>query len=755
LLILKYTIFYYFCCPLRNDTLEALNESKPFLKIKLFFLRKMKVFLLSIILSLTGFLFSQTPTTCFEITSILVDGCDGGNEGKNEMVGLKIGPNPINVNDLRIDGAGSNGTISTSSWPNNPFLGFCTSPEATANLQILNDNIIQCGQLLEPPGGILPAGSSVIIITSTDYTPIPSYFANLTETIYVVFQCAGNTAGHFVNFGSGTINTRTLILNHLPSGCTDTVTYNRTMLLNSAGVPGAEDGGAVSFDYDNNPTYFNNGCQAPFIPTTASLTGENNINNGPSACIGGNINLTGVISGEFDSFIWSGGTGTFLNPTSLTTEYQLGAGDVGSVTLTLTVNAPCNVVLTEQFQFVIDQPFTSPLSISPNNNVELCDGQALTISASGGSGTYEWSTGETTNSISITDAGIYTVTSENACESETLSVSVTTNSSPSLTFNATTPTCEGECNASAIVNPSGGQGNYTFQWDSNANNSTSNSVTGLCEGTYNCVVTSGTCSSNINIVIVKPIPVTFTTTGTKSTCNNVCDGKIEITGITGGIAPYTTLVFDALGNQVSDLSNLCYNSYFIKVADVLGCESSTQNVVVESEVTVFYSISDDLTWCKDNDLKIGVNVTNGTPSIVWSTNETTDSISILPSNYKEYFVTLTQDGCVYKDTVKVSVIDCSVEDPTVIVLPNVFTPNSDGNNDFYVPITLYNAQVESFVILNRWGNIMAEFSDKNIKWDGLTNNKEASEGTYFYKFNYKDHKNESKELHGFFQLIRD
>ena len=46
----------------------------------------MKFLYLSLFLVCTNFyLFSQIPTQCFEITSILVDGCDGGNEGKNEI----------------------------------------------------------------------------------------------------------------------------------------------------------------------------------------------------------------------------------------------------------------------------------------------------------------------------------------------------------------------------------------------------------------------------------------------------------------------------------------------------------------------------------------------------------------------------------------------------------------------------------------------------------------------------------------------
>jgi gliding motility-associated-like protein len=701
--------------------------------------------------------FSQTPTSCFEITSILVDGCDGGNEGKNEMVGLRIGPNPINVNDLRIDGSNASGNFVQNSWPNNNFLGFCTTPQASANLQILNDAIVQCGQLLEPPGGILPAGSNVIIITSTDFTPIPSYFANLTETLYVVFQCAGNSAGHFVNFGSGAINTRTLIINHLPTSCSDTVTYNRTQLITSSGSLGAEDGGAVAFSFDGTPTYFNNGCQAPFTPAEVNVIGENNINNGPTACVNGTINLIGIISGDYSSFSWSGGTGTFTNPTSLTTEYQLGPGDVGTVTVTLTVVAPCNPNLTSSFQFSLDEPFTSPLTISPNGTVTLCNGASQLITVSGGSGTYSWSTGETSPAINISQTGSYSVTSENACETSTVNFNVINGNSPVLTSNKTTTTCAGECNASAIVNVNGG-GNFTYQWGANANNSISNSVTGLCPGTYNCIVTSSEgCSSNIDVVITNPAPVNFNAIVTNASCSNTCDGSIEINE-NGGTAPYTLLIGNGTNNPPGELTNLCGGSYFIKIADIFGCESSTQTIFVPITTPIEYNRSVDQSLCFNQEINIGVNITQGNPSLLWSNGQTSDSISIKASstfNTSNYPFTLTEGECVIKDTIKITSIDCGVYDSSVVVLPNIFTPNNDGDNDFFVPITFYNVTVQSFVILNRWGNVMVEFNDNAIKWDGLSKGKEANDGTYFYKMIYLNFANETKELHGFLQLVRE
>lgn len=81
-----------------------------------------------------------------------------------------------------------------------------------------------------------------------------------------------------------------------------------------------------------------------------------------------------------------------------------------------------------------------------------------------------------------------------------------------------------------------------------------------------------------------------------------------------------------------------------------------------------------------------------------------------------------------------------------IIIPNIFTPNSDGINDLFSPINISNNKFEIY-ILNRWGNLMTILNETNKSWDG----KDASEGTYFYILKIK---NTEIIKHGFFQLER-
>lgn len=267
---------------------------------------------------------------CFQIESILVNACDPGSlncnnagvatcncEGKNEMIRFKIGNAPLNVSNLSIN------------WPNNSFQGISpVNATTTGYVNALNSTIINCGFLLQPVAGVLPANKRVLLITSTDFCSSANSFANLTDTLIIIFQNAGNYQGHFANTGSGT---RTLSMSFSsPAGCSDAVTYNLALLTMQNGTIGNQDGAAVEFTPTGLATYVNYGCQAPFIPLS--------INAGPdkTICVGGTQSFTATPSGSYTSINWSlgsGATGSFSPTNSLTTTYTAGAGDNGTIKL--------------------------------------------------------------------------------------------------------------------------------------------------------------------------------------------------------------------------------------------------------------------------------------------------------------------------------------------------------------------------------------------------------------------------------------
>lgn len=70
---------------------------------------------------------------------------------------------------------------------------------------------------------------------------------------------------------------------------------------------------------------------------------------------------------------------------------------------------------------------------------------------------------------------------------------------------------------------------------------------------------------------------------------------------------------------------------------------------------------------------------------------------------------------------------------SIFELPNTFTPNDDGSNDFFIPRKNYYVDVVDFRVFNKWGNLVYETSDPALNWDGKNqNNQNVDDGTYYY-----------------------
>ncbi|MEJ0080086.1 MAG: gliding motility-associated C-terminal domain-containing protein [Puia sp.] len=73
-----------------------------------------------------------------------------------------------------------------------------------------------------------------------------------------------------------------------------------------------------------------------------------------------------------------------------------------------------------------------------------------------------------------------------------------------------------------------------------------------------------------------------------------------------------------------------------------------------------------------------------------------------------------------------------------ITVPNAFTPNGDGVNDYLYPLNAYNATALDFKVYNRVGQIVFETRDWTKKWDGAINGHAQGTGTYVWTLNYTD-----------------
>lgn len=88
-------------------------------------------------------------------------------------------------------------------------------------------------------------------------------------------------------------------------------------------------------------------------------------------------------------------------------------------------------------------------------------------------------------------------------------------------------------------------------------------------------------------------------------------------------------------------------------------------------------------------------------------------------------------GCSTTDSVSVATHPCCN-----LELPNAFSPNGDNENDMFKPFPTGHYKILSFVIYNRWGELVYSSTSPNPAWDGMFDGKASNMGTYFYRLQY-------------------
>jgi gliding motility-associated-like protein len=69
-------------------------------------------------------------------------------------------------------------------------------------------------------------------------------------------------------------------------------------------------------------------------------------------------------------------------------------------------------------------------------------------------------------------------------------------------------------------------------------------------------------------------------------------------------------------------------------------------------------------------------------------------------------------------------------------VPNVFSPNRDGMNDYFFPKFLQVADID-FRVVNKWGEVIFHTDElQSLGWDGRLNGDESQVGNYVYQVTY-------------------
>lgn len=133
----------------------------------------------------------------------------------------------------------------------------------------------------------------------------------------------------------------------------------------------------------------------------------------------------------------------------------------------------------------------------------------------------------------------------------------------------------------------------------------------------------------------------------------------------------------------------------------------------------------------------------GDGSTQTSTDNTANHSYGAPGTYTALLTSTDDKGCA--DTVSHSL---QIESSSKV--PNVFTPNGDGKNDFFM-ITATNGSKLKLEVFNRWGyKIFSRTGTENIVWDGYNpQGTLVSPGTYFYTITVEEGSTDYDPLNGY------
>ena len=431
------------------------------------------------------------------------------------------------------------------------------------------------------------------------------------------------------------------------------------------------------------------------------------------------------------SYEWQNGSTEPLLDVAISGNYSLTAIDTNGCTI------EDNIII--QFE-ITPEPDLGVLDT-------LCAGETVTLSPDLQNSQPLWQDGSTAPTYEVTDPGVYWLElNNNGCKA-TDSIVVSYYEPIEPNTSASSIICASDCNGTAEANPSGGSGTgFTVLW---SNGASALNLTDLCPGPYTVTVTdSRGCTTEETTEVTAPPPLDMVITVENVECHGDGDGAIQVANITGGQEPYTVSYDGGDFSDATTLGQLSGGIYEIVVLDDLGCSiSDTVSVYEPDDYAINAGPDQEVDLGEATSLNAQViPLTN--QIIAWSPPEFLDctdclSPNLCPTESIQYILTVTEpiSGCVRQDSLLIS-----VSKNRRVFIPNAFSPNDDGVNDFF---TIYAGigvlQVTEFKVFDRWGELVFEnynFTPNDVTkgWDGSFKGQkmDAAVLVYYAKVLFKD-----------------
>ena len=360
-----------------------------------------------------------------------------------------------------------------------------------------------------------------------------------------------------------------------------------------------------------------------------------------------------------------------------------------------------------------------------------------------------------TETIAGLEAGVYTITvvAANGLEWITLiSLEETENFTVTLIpdegDNGFSLTCADAEDGNILTEILGTANNpLHYEW---SNGQTGETLENAAAGIYTVTVTdSQGCTATGTGEITAPPAIKILLESTDLTCFGDDDGVVVVDTVTGGLTPYE---FTMTG-QSSGLSmvwlNLSAGDYEVIVTDDNGC-SGTATTTVNTPAPVIVDLGPDQEIILGTTIVIDLqsNVAeSGLDTILWSgpdikeCENCTEQV-VMPFFSEMYTATVVDtSGCTGTDALNIQVIK-----DRAVYIPNVFSPNGDGNNDrFFISASAEVVEIMELSIYDRWGEIVfsnTNFSanDPGLGWDGTFRQQPLNPGVlvFYTKIRFLD-----------------
>ena len=388
--------------------------------------------------------------------------------------------------------------------------------------------------------------------------------------------------------------------------------------------------------------------------------------------------------------------------------------------------------------------------------------------------TYLWSpsAGLSSNpnqaTATFTNAGVYNLAVTNTVTGCVSLVNATSSFTVSMDMNTPTVTtlpisanniigCGSNSSVTYSATVTSYNGSVAYNWQpSGSNNATATITTGgiqtltVTDNVSGCkTITSFTVNSNnaspnvtTNASALFPCETNTTTLLASSTNSNVVyqwQGGIIVSGnatnspIIGSVGLYTLTATDVITN--------CTYTQVVAVTQASISAGFSANPIVGT-------------------VPLLVNFTNAsnplTASFNWSFGDNGLDTIINPNhtynNSGSYSVTLIASVGPCKDTAYAIIV---VNEDATLIIPQFFTPNGDGKNDFFVITGIDKYPNNTLEIYNRWGSLVYLKKGYNNNWDGMTNQPSTGTGmlpsaTYYIVLNLGTE--EKKPYKGYIEL---